>query len=155
MALRLPGALRSTTCRRSGRGAARPVAGIRVAVIDSGIEADHPELDGCVDADERRRISRSTTTASSWSALGPHDDSFGHGTACAGIIHSIAPEARITSVRVLGAGLDGKAAVVPRGLAWAVERGLRRDQPLARHDASATGRCPSTRSATRPTSGTA
>lgn len=53
---------------------------------------------------------------------GPHEDSFGHGTAVAGIVHSLAPEARITSVKVLGAGLGGKAAVFLRGLGWAVEQ---------------------------------
>jgi subtilisin family serine protease len=55
---------------------------------------------------------------------GPHDDSFGHGTACAGIIHSIAPAARITSVKVLGSGLQGKAAAFLAGLTWAVDEGF-------------------------------
>ena len=55
---------------------------------------------------------------------GSHDDAFGHGTACSGIVHSLAPEARITSVKVLGAGLTGKAAAFLRGLAWAVEQGF-------------------------------
>ena len=39
-------------------------------------------------------------------------------------MHSLAPEARITSVKVLGAGLTGKAAAFLRGLAWAVEQGF-------------------------------
>ena len=55
---------------------------------------------------------------------GPHDDLFGHGTACAGIIHSLAPEARITSVRVLDRRLQGKANVFLRGLEWAIDSGF-------------------------------
>ena len=34
-------------------------------------------------------------------------DSCGHGTACAGIVRSIAPECNLHSVRVLGAGFTG------------------------------------------------
>lgn len=97
--------------------------GVRVAVIDSGIEADHPALDGCVDeaggivlaVDEEGEVHEQP---------GPHEDAFGHGTACAGIIHSIAPEARITSVRVLGERLSGKTQAFLRGLSWAVEQGF-------------------------------
>ena len=55
---------------------------------------------------------------------GPHEDVFGHGTACAGIIHALAPEARITSVRVLGPGLTGRAAAFHAGLVWAVDEGF-------------------------------
>lgn len=97
--------------------------GARVAVIDSGIEADHPDLDGCVDVDHGVRC----YVASDGSVAeehGPHDDSFGHGTACADIIHAIAPAARITSVKVLGAGLSGKAAAFLRGLTWSIEQGF-------------------------------
>jgi subtilisin family serine protease len=94
--------------------------GVRVAVIDSGIEADHPALEGCVDADAGVAISLDSE-GNVVETIGPHGDDFGHGTACAGIIHSLAPQARITSVKVLGAGLTGKAAAFLRGLGWAVE----------------------------------
>jgi subtilisin family serine protease len=97
--------------------------GVRVAVVDSGIEADHPALEGCVDeqggialelSDDGQVIER----------RGPHTDLFGHGTACAGIIHSLAPEARITSVRVLGELLVGRGKVFLRALAWAISEGF-------------------------------
>lgn len=97
--------------------------GVRVAVVDSGVEADHPALEGCVDVDAGMAV----TVDREGNAIdhpGPHGDSFGHATAVAGIIHSIAPEARITSVKVLGAGLGGKAAGFLRGLGWAVEQGF-------------------------------
>jgi subtilisin family serine protease len=117
--------------------------GVRVAVVDSGIDASHPDLHGCVDAeggvavdlgpDGRPRL-----------VPGPHTDLFGHGTACAGIIHSLAPEARITSVKVLGAALAGSAEAFLVGLRWAVEQRFdvvnlslgcrRREWALAFHD---------------------
>jgi subtilisin family serine protease len=54
----------------------------------------------------------------------PHDDLFGHGTACAGIIHRIAPEAEIYSIRVLGRTLSGRGATFLAGLRWAIEQGM-------------------------------
>jgi subtilisin family serine protease len=56
---------------------------------------------------------------------GPHADLFGHGTACAGIIRRAAPEARLTSIRVLGERLSGKGMVFAAGLRWAIEQGIR------------------------------
>jgi subtilisin family serine protease len=96
--------------------------GVRVAVIDSGIEAEHPLLEGCVDTEDGVALSMGPD-GEIVEEPGPHEDLFGHGTACAGVIHSIAPGARITSVRVLGARLSGKGQVFLRGLAWAIERG--------------------------------
>ncbi len=96
-------------------------AGVRVAVIDSGIDADHPDLDGCVDGEGSVAFAPGPD-GSIVATPGRHGDSFGHGTACAGIIHQLAPDARITSVKVLGAGLTGTAAAFLAGLRWAVEQ---------------------------------
>jgi subtilisin len=96
-------------------------AGVRVAVIDSGIEADHPALEGCVDVEDGVAVDLSSD-GEVVETPGPHEDLFGHGTACAGIIHGFAPQARVTSVRVLGARLSGKSEVFLRGLAWAIGR---------------------------------
>jgi len=117
--------------------------GVRVAVIDSGIDADHAMVGNAVDRGDGVVV----TLAEDETPIvtpGPHDDVFGHGTACAGIIHSFAPEARITSVRVLGSGLTGKAAAFLRGLAWAIDAGFdvinlslgttKRDWALAFHE---------------------
>ncbi|MFP3905731.1 MAG: S8 family serine peptidase [Acidimicrobiales bacterium] len=95
--------------------------GARVAVVDSGIEVDHPDLGDCVDRDGGIEV-RVESDGETTEIAGPHDDSVGHGTACAGIIHDIAPDATITSVKVLGPGLRGRAAAFLRGLAWAVEQ---------------------------------
>ncbi len=121
--LRLPGAVSLDDLSPAWAWGGATGAGVRVAVVDSGVEADHPALEGCVEVDDGIAV----TVDGEGNAVdhpGPHDDSFGHATAVAGIIHSFAPEARITSVKVLGAGLGGKAAGFLRGLGWAVEQGF-------------------------------
>ncbi len=123
MALRLPGALTLDDLTPEWAWGGATGRGVRVAVVDSGVDADHPDLHGCVDVDACVAITLDEN-GDAVETVGPHGDSYGHGTACAGIIHSLAPEARITSVKVLGAGLGGKAAAFLRGLAWAVEQGF-------------------------------
>ena len=123
MMLRLPSAITLDDLTHEWVFGNADGTGVRVAVIDSGIDADHPSLQGSVDADAAVAF---TVDAGGEVVAdhAPHGDSFGHGTACAGIIHSLAPAARITSVKVLGAGLSGKAAAFLGGLEWAVEQGF-------------------------------
>jgi subtilisin len=92
--------------------------GVNVCVLDSGVENGHPlvgELQGAVsvsiDKDENAIIEKDT-----------QGDSCGHGTACAGIIRSIAPECNLYSVRVLGDGFTGSGPVLLAGLRYAVEQ---------------------------------
>jgi subtilisin family serine protease len=98
--------------------------GIKVAVVDSGVEYDHPALENSVrggvkvEYDER---------AENNYRIKPDDkpsDMSGHGTACAGIIHSIAPDAEIYSVRVLGRNMSGRAIQFAAGLDWAIENDM-------------------------------
>lgn len=98
-------------------------AGVRIAVVDSGIDADHPALEGAVD--ESSAVAFDIDADGEVVAVpGAHRDAFGHGTACASIIHQLAPAASITSVRVLGASNTGKAAQFAAGLGWAVDHGF-------------------------------
>ncbi|MDP9482257.1 MAG: S8 family serine peptidase [Chloroflexota bacterium] len=95
-------------------------SGVTVAIIDSGVERDHPAVGG--------RLVRSMRVD-----LGGEDpvvvedpeavDVVGHGTACAGIIHSLAPAAEIVSIRVLGPDNKGKGAAFAAGLEWAIDAG--------------------------------
>lgn len=97
--------------------------GIRVAVVDSGIEADHPDLGDVVRGGVIVEYKPEGTTE-----IQPDDapkDIFGHGTACAGIIHSLAPEAELYSVRVIGNDMKGKAVQFAEGLQWAIENDMR------------------------------
>jgi subtilisin family serine protease len=96
-------------------------AGVKVAIIDSGIEADHPDLGTAVKGGVIVEFDEHGDDKTPIIADDPPSDLFGHGTACAGIIHSVAPEAEIYSVRVLGKDLTGKAQQFAQGLRWAIE----------------------------------
>ena len=121
--LRLPGAVSLEDLSAEWAWGGSTGEGVRVAVIDSGIEADHPDLHGCVDAGDGVAVTAGPDGDTA-DHPGPHGDAFGHGTAVAGIVHSLAPDARITSVKVLDETLGGKAASFLRGLGWAVEQGF-------------------------------
>jgi subtilisin len=96
--------------------------GVKVAVVDSGIESDHPAVGGIAggvavefapDTEDGYRIVEGVT-----------EDLFGHGTACAGIIRKLAPDVELYSVRVLGEKLSGKGVVFAGGLRWALDNGM-------------------------------
>ena len=94
--------------------------GIRVAVLDTGIEAAHPALTGLtlsddviLEGDGPRVVVRDGTGV----------DAYGHGTAIAGIIHHLAPQASIGSFRVLGADLASRSQIIAAGARLAMERG--------------------------------
>jgi subtilisin family serine protease len=94
-------------------------AGVTVCVVDSGIESGHP-LIGKV----ARAVTVSVTEDDE--AIVTEDsagDVCGHGSACAGIIRSIAPGCELVSVRVLGEGFVGSGPVLVAGLRWAIEQG--------------------------------
>ena len=96
-------------------------SGIKVAIVDSGIDNNHPAIAGAV-----RGWSEPTvmTDGEINFVSDPHSDLSGHGTACAGIIHSIAPDAEIYSVRVLGQRLSGKGKIFASGLKWAIDNNM-------------------------------
>lgn len=93
--------------------------GVKVAVIDSGIDAEHAAIN---------RVDGYVAISQGPDGLiydtQPHRDLFGHGTACAGIIRALAPECELYSVRVLGTTLTGQGAVFAAGLRWAIEQGM-------------------------------
>ena len=93
--------------------------GIRVAVIDSGVESGHPAIAGTV-VDWCRFDGRSDGELIEDSA--PHSDAYGHGTACAGIIRNFVADVDLVSVKVLGSNLGGSGAAFAAGLKWCVER---------------------------------
>ncbi len=121
--LRLPGSISLDDLSPEWAWGGSRGKGVRVAVVDSGIDAGHPDLEGTVD-DQGGIVVTVDEGGEVVVTPGPHDDAFGHGTACASIIHGLAPEASIASVRVLGEGLGGKANAFLAGLGWAVEQGF-------------------------------
>jgi len=94
--------------------------GVTVAIIDSGIERDRPAVGGML----RRSMAVDLSGEYAEVVEDPEPiDVVGHGTACAGIIHSLAPAAEFVSVRVLGPDNRGKGAAFAAGLEWAIDQG--------------------------------
>lgn len=83
--------------------------GVKVAILDTGVQADHPGLGGAVKG-LYNAITKQPNTAT---------DGHGHGTHCAGIVHSIAPEADIYAVKVLGDDGSGAVDVIAHGIDYA------------------------------------
>ena len=81
--------------------------GVKVAVIDSGIDANHPAIGGRVEG----YLAITPVPDGYEFDDDPHTDAYGHGTACAGIIRAIAPDCELYSVKVLGSRLTGRGSV--------------------------------------------
>jgi subtilisin len=93
-------------------------AGVRVCVIDSGVDAGARigEVQSAV------AVERGEDGAIHVRPDG-HGDLCGHGNACAGIIRSLAPDCELHSVRVLGAGFSGNGALLVEGVRQALREG--------------------------------
>ncbi|GLY95183.1 type VII secretion-associated serine protease [Actinoplanes sp. NBRC 103695] len=105
-------------------------AGVRVAVIDSGVDSRHPQLDGRVE--DGRDLLHGDSDA--------RQDCVGHGTAVASIIaarqadgipfHGLAPDATIVPVRITEketidgkeVGQDGSPAEFAEAITWAASK---------------------------------
>jgi subtilisin family serine protease len=99
--------------------------GVRVAVLDSGIEISHPGLGGLKLVDDLAFTSDGNTVHLE---PGAGQDVNGHGTGIAGIIHALAPEAGLGSLRVLRMGLydlTSKRDIIRRAALEAIDRGYR------------------------------
>ena len=103
-------ALRSAVENGSGKG-------IRIAMLDTGVDEDHPELAGRIAASYE--LAQSEGVYSCVPAKGT--DEVGHGTACAGIIKRIAPDAELHSIKVIGASARGSSEELIQGLRWAID----------------------------------
>ena len=92
-------------------------AGVRVGIVDSGLEVDHPRLRGHV----VESVAVEMVDGEPEVVPDEGGDLYGHATACAGIILGLAPDVDLVSVRVLGANLSGKGAAFAAGLEWAID----------------------------------
>ncbi len=111
---RVWGGSEDATSVASGRNAG---AGVKIAIIDTGIDLDHEDLnvvDGIT-------IYGGTTGG---------DDDYGHGTHCAGIaaalgngtgVIGVAPQAELYAVKVLNSSGSGYWSDVIEGIEWAVD----------------------------------
>lgn len=96
--------------------------GVTVAVIDTGLDLQHPAFGG------------SLSDPSTWydfyaGDATPQDEGvfgvggYGHGTNVAGIVLQVAPGAKIMPLRVLGSDGSGDVVMVARAILWAADRG--------------------------------
>lgn len=91
--------------------------GVRVAVVDTGIDPEHPDLKG-------RLSGGYGATGDGWS------DANGHGTHVAGTVAAsgagrvigVAPDAELLAVRVLGPYGNGRLSDLIDGLGWCLEQ---------------------------------
>jgi type VII secretion-associated serine protease mycosin len=95
--------------------------GVTVAVVDSGVDLDHPEL-----------VANLTLGETFVSGTDSPNDDNGHGTHVAGIIAAtannggvigVAPETRIMPVKVLDSAGSGSLYDVADGIRWATDNG--------------------------------
>lgn len=96
-------------------------AGIRVAVIDSGINANHPDLQGRVNLAESRNFTREGVATDI-------ADLNGHGTYVAGIIggagavfRGVAPQVEFIACKVFTADGSAREGAVLAAVRWAIE----------------------------------
>ncbi|AHY45721.1 Subtilase family [Rubrobacter radiotolerans] len=113
-------------------------AGATVAVLDTGVQGDHPELAGSLvpgynflddntDTDDVR-------TGADDDGDGVADELAGHGTHVAGIVHLTAPEAKIMPMRVLDSNGTGNVFLI----AEAIQEAVRRDADVINLSLSST-----------------
>jgi subtilisin len=94
--------------------------GVKVAVVDSGVDADHPVIDGRVAGYVAVSVGEGGDPVFDDS---PHEDTSGHGTACAGLILGVAPECELYSVRVMGKR-GGRGSALIAGIRWVIDHGM-------------------------------
>lgn len=104
--------------------------GIRVAVLDTGVNVNHPDLVGhclpgynAIDPSLPPDDVPAPDSGSGMGIFAQSSSGAGHGTMIAGIIAVIAPQARILPVKVLGPDGIGKESDVVEGIYWAIRHG--------------------------------
>jgi len=102
--------------------------GVIVAVLDSGIDASHPALQGHVSPNGWNALNDSANVRDVGNGIdddgdGLVDEMVGHGTHVAGIVVQVAPGATILPVKVLSSDGVGDAFYVAAGIHYAVDRG--------------------------------
>ena len=94
--------------------------GVKIAIIDSGVEISHPDLAGLKLVDDIAVLDNGLHLDV---VPGDGHDVYGHGTAVAGIIRKLAPDAEIGSFRVLGPNLGSRTVIIREGVRQALDRG--------------------------------
>ena len=97
-------------------------AGVKVAVIDTGVDLNHPAFAGHL------------TASGDWKDFVDADntpqevsggDAYGHGTSVASIVLQVAPKALIMPIRVLDSSGTGDTNKIASAIAWAAQHGAK------------------------------
>lgn len=92
--------------------------GVPIAIVDSGVDLSHTALRGKIrSSSEAFREGNRIVFRDSESG-----DAAGHGTACAGVVLAIAPDAEIHSIKVLGSAGIGDGDSFLAGLEFAINQ---------------------------------
>lgn len=94
-------------------------SGVRVAIVDSGVDSTHPFFANA-QIEELCVVAKGASFTVEKASTG---DASGHGTACAGILHRLAPKATIVSVRALGPDGRGSRDALVAALRFCVREG--------------------------------
>lgn len=104
-------------------------AGVKVAIIDTGIDPQHPlfasRILGGVDYVTYDNDPTDQLDGIDSDGDGQIDEAYGHGTHVAGLVALAAPRAQLLIVRVLDSDGRGDVAAVTAGLRWSLDHGAR------------------------------
>jgi thermitase len=102
---------------------ARSTESVRIAILDTGIDVDHPDL------------AKKIVVAKNFSSSKKVDDLYGHGTHVAGIaaaitgnkagVAGVAISASLMNVKVLGDSGSGSYSSIIKGVVWAADNGAK------------------------------
>ena len=101
-------------------------AGTVVAVLDTGVQLDHPALASSIaptgyDFIDNDNIPQDTFNGTDSNGNGIVDEAAGHGTHVAGIIHLVAPDAKIMPLRVLDSDGNGDIFTLAQAMIYAIQ----------------------------------
>lgn len=96
-------------------------SGVRVAIIDTGVEHDHPWVGGKLTASYGVKLFEDgRADIESCEPM----DVCGHGTAAAGQVRRVAPECELISIRVLSETREGSSEALVSALQWVAEQSV-------------------------------
>ncbi|MBV9210111.1 MAG: S8 family serine peptidase [Acidobacteria bacterium] len=111
--------IRLNEAQQMTRGATASGQPIIVAVLDTGIDLNHPAFAGRLVQGHDFVDNDDNPSEEGSSEIGP----YGHGTHVAGLIAMVAPDAKIMPIRVLGADGRGNFWNVALGIKYALDNG--------------------------------
>src|SRR6202522_4394594 len=87
---------------------------VRIGVLDSGVCRTHPHVGKIVDG----------ITITADGPMADYEDTLGHGTAVAAVIHHLNPEANLVAVKIFDRKLATSLPVVIRAIDWCLEHDI-------------------------------